>query len=137
MDVQGAFPPDVAGALGAQRRLCGEQEEADVSTGARLGCLVGPRRLHTLRGAVVLALLPEQSERDLLQGRVQAPAAGLVLPGRVDGLVLQQLGRGAASSRVPLQSTLQEGAHAEAAVLGDVLQRGGLLVDLPGQRQWI
>lgn len=111
-----------------------EHKEEHVYTKTRLRSLAKPHQLHTLRAAVVLALLPEQSERDLLQRRVQAPAARLILPGRVDGLVLQQLGRRAASRWVPLQSALQEGQHGEAAVLRYVLQRGGLLVDLSRQR---
>lgn len=70
---------------------------------------------------------------DLLQGGVEAPAARLILPGRVDGLVLQQLGRRAPQGGVPLQGSLQEGTHGQAAVLRHVLQRGGLLVDLSGR----
>lgn len=88
----------------------------------------------TLCGVVVLALLPEHSEGDLLHCRVEAPAARLILPGWVDGLVLQQLRCCAASIWVPLQGSLNEGTHCKAAVLLYVLQRGGLLVDLWGQR---
>lgn len=84
----------------------------------------------TLRGVVVLALLPQDGVRGLLQRRVQAPAPRLVLDRRVDGFVLQQLGRRAPKSRVLLQGSLQEGTHDRAAVLCYVLQRGRLFVDL-------
>lgn len=87
----------------------------------------------TLRGVVVLALLPQHGVSDLLQGRVQAPAAWLILRRRVDGLLLQQFRCGASQSGVPLQGPLQEGAHGQAAVFCYVLQGRGLLVDLLGR----
>lgn len=87
----------------------------------------------TLCGVMVLALLPEHGVSDLFQSGVKAPAARLILPGWVDGLVLQQLGRRAPQSGVPLQGSLQEGTHGQTAVLRYVLQRGGLLVDLLGR----
>lgn len=66
-----------------------KQKEEHVQIRKCLWALVKPYQLQTLRGIVVLALLAEQSERDLLQRRVQTPAARLILPGWVDGLIFQ------------------------------------------------
>ena len=83
----------------------------------------------------MLAVLPVHELVGLLHGRVQAPAAGLVLPGGVQRLVGQQLrGRGAQGG-VPLHRTAQEGAHGRAAVLRHVLHGRSQLVDLGGVRR--
>lgn len=88
----------------------------------------------TLCGVVVLALLPQHCVGDLFEGGVKAPAARLILPGWIDGLVLQELRRRAPQRGIPFQASLQKGAHGGAAVLRYVFQRRGLLVYLLGDR---